>query len=162
MARFNVATLEVRDLNEDMAISTMKRGLRGSRFTYSLNKTLSRIYTELLEHAYKYIHTDEAAFDRHQTDRKDQKKKQKKSEASAQSSRPTVNKQALPWWQSSKPNNYDMYDSCTPLSALCAQILMEIEGEEYLRHALPMKALSRSRDRKKYCQFYHDHGHDTE
>ena len=56
----------------------MKRSLRGSRFTHSLDKTLLRTYAELLEHAYKYIRTDEAASDRRQTDKKSQKKKQKK------------------------------------------------------------------------------------
>ena len=37
---------------------------------------------------------------------------------------------------------------------------MEIEGEEYLWYPQSMKAPSRSRDRKKYCQFHHDHSHD--
>ena len=63
MAHFNVDIIEIRYLNEDMAISAMKRDLRGSRFTYSLDKILSRTYAELLEHAYKYIHVDEAASD---------------------------------------------------------------------------------------------------
>ena len=63
VVRFNKATLEVKDLNEDMTISAMKRGLRGSRFTYSLDKTLPRTYVELLEHVYKYIHVDEGASD---------------------------------------------------------------------------------------------------
>ena len=75
MVRFNMATLEVRDLNEDMAMSAMKRDLRGSRFIYSLNKTLPWTYVELLEHTYKYIHVDEAASDRCQIDGKGQKKK---------------------------------------------------------------------------------------
>ena len=64
MVRFNAATLEVRNLNEDMALSAMKRGLRGSRFTYSLDKTLPRMYAELLERAYKYMRTDKGASDR--------------------------------------------------------------------------------------------------
>ena len=62
--------LEVRDLNEDMAISAMKRGLRGSRFMYSLDKILPRTYAELLERAYKYVHADEGASDRRLTERK--------------------------------------------------------------------------------------------
>ena len=56
MVRFNAAALEVRDLNENMTISTMKRGLRRSRFTYFLDKTLLQTYVELLERAYMYIH----------------------------------------------------------------------------------------------------------
>ena len=64
MVRFNTAILEVRDLNEDMVISAMKRSLRGLRFTYSLNKTLFQTYTELLEYAYKYIHVDKVASNR--------------------------------------------------------------------------------------------------
>ena len=75
MARFNTITLEVRDLNEDMTISAMKRGLRGSRFTYSLDKTLLRIYAEFLERVYKNICANEDASDRHQIEKKDQKKK---------------------------------------------------------------------------------------
>ena len=64
MAHFNAATLEVRDLNKDMAISAMKRSLRASRFSYFLDKTLSRIYAELLKYAYKYIRTDEVTSNR--------------------------------------------------------------------------------------------------
>ena len=75
MARFNAVTLKIRDVNEDMAISIMKRSLRGSRFTYSLYKTLPRIYAEFLEHVYKYIRADESAFDQRQTEKKYQKKK---------------------------------------------------------------------------------------
>ncbi|XP_073107292.1 uncharacterized protein [Elaeis guineensis] len=64
MARFNTAILEVRDLNKDMAVSAMKRDMRGSRFSYSLDKTLLQTYAKLLKYTYKYIRTDEAAFDR--------------------------------------------------------------------------------------------------
>ena len=96
IACFNAATLEVRDLNEAMAVSAMKRGLRGSRFTYSLDKTLPRTNAELLKRAYTYIRMDEAASDRYQTDKKDQKKKQKKSKPPIESSRSTINKRASP------------------------------------------------------------------
>ena len=50
MAHFNTATLKVWDLNKDMAISTMKKSLRASRFIYSLDKILPQTYTELSEH----------------------------------------------------------------------------------------------------------------
>ena len=89
--RFNETTLEVRDLNEDMAISAMKRGLRASRFTYSLDKTLPRTYVELLERAYKYMRADEGASDRCLTEAKGPKEKRRKGRAPAEPSRPPTN-----------------------------------------------------------------------
>ena len=99
-----------------MAISAMKKGMKGSRFTYSLDKILLRTYAELLERMYKYIRMDEATSDQCQIDEKGQKKKQKKSEAPTESSRSTVNKRASPRWQSLK-SNYGRYDFYTPFSA---------------------------------------------
>ena len=92
VARFNAATLEVKDLNENMTISIMKRGLRGSRFTYSLDKTLHWTYVELLKRAYKYMRADKGASDRRQTKGKSQKKKEQKKGAPVESSRPLSNK----------------------------------------------------------------------
>ena len=84
--RFNAATLEIRDLNEDMAISAMKRGLRRSQFTYSLDKTLPRTYVELLERAYKYMCADEGASDRCLTEAKGLKEKRRKGRTPAEPS----------------------------------------------------------------------------
>ena len=124
MARFNTATLEVRDLNEDMAISAMKRGLRASRFTYSLDKTLPRTYVELLECAYKYMRADEGASDRRSTEFKGPKKKRRKGQDPAESSRPPTDgrvspprrNQKSPRRQIPRPT-HPRYDSYTPLSA---------------------------------------------
>nr|XP_010908278.1 uncharacterized protein LOC105034719 [Elaeis guineensis] len=46
--------------------------------------------------------------------------------------------------------------------SIMKRILMKIEEEEYLRHPSSMKASPRSHDRKKYCRFHYNHGHDTE
>ena len=78
MAHFNTATLEVRNLNEDMTILAMKKDLKGFRFIDSLDKTLLRTYAKFLKHVYKYIRMDEATSDRCQIDEESQKKKQKK------------------------------------------------------------------------------------
>ena len=78
MAHFNAATIEIKDLNEDMAISVMKRGLRGSQFTYSLDKTLLQTYAELLERVYKYICADEGASNRRQTEGKVRKRRSRR------------------------------------------------------------------------------------
>lgn len=55
MARFKTATFEVYHLDNSMATLVLKRGLRLSRFSYSLDKKPSNSYVELLSHAQKYI-----------------------------------------------------------------------------------------------------------
>ena len=71
MPRFNAATLEGRSLNEEVAVSTMRQGLRGSRFTYSLDKNLLQTYAKLLELIDKYIRVEEGTSDRRQQNKKD-------------------------------------------------------------------------------------------
>lgn len=56
VAYFKVATLEIYHLDEDMAMLSMKQGLCPSRFTFSLDKTFYKSYSELLMHIQKYIH----------------------------------------------------------------------------------------------------------
>ena len=167
VARFNAATLEVRDLNEDMAVSAMKRGLRSSRFTYSLDKTLPRTYAELLERAYKYMRADEGASDRRLVEPRGPKEKRRKGREPAEPSRPPAGSRLSPPRQIQKSPRRQTprsvrprYDSYTPLSAPRAQILMEIEGAEYLRRPPPLKA--KGLDRRRYCRFHRGHGHTTE
>lgn len=51
MAQFKVATLEVYNLDESIAILIMKRGLRTFHFMYLLDKTHLKSYLEVLAHA---------------------------------------------------------------------------------------------------------------
>ena len=64
VAHFNMATLEITDLNEFVAMSALKKGLKQSRFTYSLDKTFLKTYSELLSRASKYIRADGGAASR--------------------------------------------------------------------------------------------------
>lgn len=58
--RFKSATLEIYNMDESIAMLALKRGLRSFRFTYSLDKTYPKSYSELLTHAQKYIRVEEA------------------------------------------------------------------------------------------------------
>lgn len=70
MAWFKVAMLEVYNLDKSMAMIAKKRGLRTSRFTYSLDKANPKSYSEMLVHAQNYIHMDEGALTWWEIDRK--------------------------------------------------------------------------------------------
>ena len=118
VARFNIATLEVKDLDEAMAIAVMKRGFWNSKFTYSQVKMLPRSYAELLERAQKYIRIEEAVTDRCQFEGKGQKKKARKGRGSREPNRIRIEKEAPSFWLSQKPKNFiGKYDSYTPLTA---------------------------------------------
>lgn len=60
IVQFKLAILEIYNLDESVAMLAMKRGLRSSRFIYSLDKTYLKSYSKLLIHAQKYIHAKEA------------------------------------------------------------------------------------------------------
>lgn len=51
IAHFNVAALEVKDLDKSMAMSTLKWELRISRLTFSLDKSFPRNYVDLFAQA---------------------------------------------------------------------------------------------------------------
>ena len=51
------------------------------------------------------------------------------------------------------------YDTYTPLTTTRAQILMKIEGENYLHRPLPIK--NRGKNKKKYYRFRCNYSHDT-
>ena len=61
VARFNAIAMEVPNLNEQVALSAMKKGLKASRFTFSLDKKTPKTYAELLTRAQKYALAEEQA-----------------------------------------------------------------------------------------------------
>ena len=60
ITRFNTATLEVTDLDQMVAMSTMKGALKPFRFLFSLDKKFSTSFFEKLSHAEKYANAEEA------------------------------------------------------------------------------------------------------
>ena len=60
ITRFNAITLEVSDLDQTVAMSTMKGGLRPTRFSLSLEKWFSTSFIEMLARAEKYANAEEA------------------------------------------------------------------------------------------------------
>lgn len=66
--------LEVYNLDKSMVMLALKRGHCPSHFTYSLDKTFFKSYSEMLARAQKYIHADEGALTQHEINEKSKKK----------------------------------------------------------------------------------------
>ena len=58
--RFNAATLKITDLDQTIAMTAMKDGLRPSKFLFSLKKSFPMDYAEMLSRADKYANAEEA------------------------------------------------------------------------------------------------------
>ena len=147
IARFKAATLEVDHLDDLVAMSALKRGLRISRLTYSLDKNPARSYAKVLIRVEKYIRTDEGASSRRKAETKSSNEK---AQDDHRGSYPSKFETARP--QSPKSKDRDRRPSYTPLLLLPSKILMEIENEAYLQKPLPMQS-SHNRDKSKYCRF---------
>ncbi|XP_058111195.1 uncharacterized protein LOC131254214 [Magnolia sinica] len=53
------------------------------------------------------------------------------------------------------------FHSYTPLNTSIEQILLDIRGQKLLNWPICMKANPDRRDKRKYCRFHRDHGHNT-
>ena len=158
MARFNTATLEITDLNEVVAMSAFKKGLKQSRFTYSLDKTFPKIYSELLARASKYIRADEGAASRRETEGKKETRRGQEKPI-----RPPAGKGPnQPRFDATRRPVAPRFHNYAPLTAPRANVLMEIEGEGYLPKPTRLRGPLAKRNMKKYCRYHRDYGHDTE
>ena len=61
MAHFNTAILEVKNFNESVAMSALKRRLQSNHLIFSLNKNFLDTYDKMLDRMRKYAHIEEEA-----------------------------------------------------------------------------------------------------
>lgn len=54
------------------------------------------------------------------------------------------------------------FDKFTPLNSDRANILLEINNENFVKWPAKLGTLPALRNQNKYCSFHRDHGHDTE
>ena len=73
--------MEIPNLNEHMAMSALKMGLKPSKLTFSIDKSSPKDYAALLGKAHKYALAEEQAATRRQAEGKSAKKGNKAIEA---------------------------------------------------------------------------------
>ena len=111
LAHFNAAAMEIPDLNEHVAMSALKMGLKPSKLTFSIDKSSLKDYAALLGKAHKYALAEEQAASRRQAEGKSAKKGNKAIEA-----RPSDDG-SITRHLSPKPRAYrGRFDTYTPLT----------------------------------------------
>ncbi|GFY87521.1 hypothetical protein Acr_05g0011600 [Actinidia rufa] len=138
--RFNQAILEVEDPSDKVIIMAMMEGLPPGPLFDSLSKNVPKTLSALQSKADKYIAAEEE-----ETRYKRPDRDPKRSSNRCPRTPPHRPEFILP-----------------PLNAPVAQVLSEIKHEEFVKWPEKIKTDPQKRNRKKYCEFHRDHGHNTE
>ncbi|XP_043717607.1 uncharacterized protein LOC122665521 [Telopea speciosissima] len=150
IARFNVKSLEIKDLDDAMAFNALHNGVTNHDLVKSLALDPVMTVPQLLDHCYQYANmfdimkarkaVDGKAPEEKRTSEKDEKKKDTKRARSDRDQSP----------------NY------TSLNTTRTKILMEVYNRGLLQWPRPMFSRPEDRNNNKFCKFHKDVGHDTE
>ncbi|XP_014679194.1 PREDICTED: uncharacterized protein LOC106819047 [Priapulus caudatus] len=176
--RFNVAVLEVWNLDQSVAMAALKGGLQKNDLLFSLEKKYPRDFADLLARAEGYVRAEEAfkmkdeetARERQAGDSSKPAVGKRSREAQPRSRSPPGHKRAhtLPRVRRQRSLNHGVrrgsppgrFCNYAPLNASKTQVPMEVR--EQLPRPERMRTHLGKRNLNKFCLYHHDHGHDME
>ncbi|RZR72808.1 hypothetical protein BHM03_00017264 [Ensete ventricosum] len=124
-------------------------GIRPSRLFWSLMERPPTIVPEILQRANQYVVVKTLVVEK----REDQKRTR------ADLSRgppPGLLRRRMERGKQTVPRSPNI-----PFNSTRTQIFLQIREKELLKTPNPMRSRAEDRDRRRYCHFYHDYGHDT-
>ncbi|XP_010247497.1 PREDICTED: uncharacterized protein LOC104590504 [Nelumbo nucifera] len=159
--RFKKEELEVHDLDPMVSMHAAINGLcTGSALKCSVAKILPKTKLEFLKKAQKYIAAEEASTMGHQEREVEHHngppKKKRKGGDNPHPNNNNGNDNKKP------PASALAYKEQTPLNSTCAQKLMQIGEEKYVKWPEKLKRNPRRGNSKKYCKYHRSTRHDTE
>ncbi|XP_058099793.1 uncharacterized protein LOC131244163 [Magnolia sinica] len=139
ITRFNEEALEVEDYDDKMALSTVFRGLKEGRFTFSIGKNLPKTLADLIARAQKYNNADEFSNARKNvqvTELTGKGKRPKNKESQPTSKRPD---DRAPRDRRPSRKSEGKFHSYTLLNTSTEQILLDIRGKKLLNWPVCME-----------------------
>ena len=141
-----------------MQLTTLKAGLKSREFVVSLAKNPPKTMAEMLLKAQKYMNAEVALAvikDVKKTNEKGRKEDDRRGRKRKHSDHQTNN------GGKRKDKKAPQTVKFTLLVMPVDKILAQIKDENYLKWPRPLHSSLNMRDKKKYCCFHKDHGHDT-
>ncbi|XP_058106953.1 uncharacterized protein LOC131250688 [Magnolia sinica] len=161
IARFNEEELLIEDYDDKMTLAAVFSGLKERKFTFSIGKNPPKTLVELVTRAQKYTNTKEFSNARKsvQVAEPNGKGKRPKNEESQQSNKRPDDRTPRDRHPNRRPEG--KFRSYTLLDTSTEQILLDIRGEKLMNWPICKRDDPDHRDKRKYCRFHRDHGHNT-
>ncbi|XP_058111682.1 uncharacterized protein LOC131254998 [Magnolia sinica] len=144
-----------------MMISAMFSGLKEGKFTFSSGKNPPKMLVKLITRAQKYTNAEEFSNSSNNVQVAEPltKGKRLRNEEPQPSNKKSDDYVPRDHHLSRKPEG--KFCSYTPLNTSIEQIPLDIRGQRLLNWPVCMKADTECRDKRKYCRFHCNHGHNT-
>ncbi|RWV78729.1 hypothetical protein GW17_00060252 [Ensete ventricosum] len=147
---FELNFLGIPDLHPSLAIQAFLTGLRASRFLWSLIKPPPTTLPETLQRAHQYMAVEMLI-----AGKRDETKRPRGEQSYGHPAPPLKRREDRSGLLPAKP-------PLIPLNSTRTEIFFQIREKGLLKAPSPMKSHPERRDKRRYCHFHREYGHDTE
>ncbi|RWW44804.1 hypothetical protein BHE74_00049407, partial [Ensete ventricosum] len=150
VGRFTSQVQGIPDVHPSLAIQAFLMGLKPSRFFWSLIERPPTTVPEMLQRAHQYIAAETLV-----ASKRDESKRPRAEQ-------PRGHPSGLPKRREDRSGMLPSRPPLIPLNSTRTEIFFQIREKGLLKAQNPMKAHSERRDKRTYCRFHREYGHDTE
>ncbi|RWW28307.1 hypothetical protein GW17_00007226 [Ensete ventricosum] len=150
VGRFTSQVQGIPDLHPSLAIQAFLTGLKPSRFFWSLIERPPTTLPEMLQRAHQYVAAETLI-----AGKRDETKHSRGEPSRAHLAPPPKKREDRSGLLPAKPPPI-------PLNSTRTEIFFQIREKGLLKAPSPMKSHPERRDKRRYCRFHREYGHDTE
>ncbi|RWV84609.1 hypothetical protein GW17_00053664, partial [Ensete ventricosum] len=150
VGRFTSQVQGIPDLHPSLAIQAFLTGLKPSRFFWSLIERPPTTLPEMLQRAHQYVATETLI-----AGKRDETKRSRGEQSRGHLAPPPKKREDRSGLLPARPPPI-------PLNSTRTEIFFQIREKGLLKAPSPMKSHPERRDKRRYCRFHREYGHDTE
>ncbi|RWW83055.1 hypothetical protein BHE74_00008459, partial [Ensete ventricosum] len=148
--RFTSQVQGIPDLHPSLAIQVFLTGLKPSRFFWSLIERPPTTLPEMLQRAHQYVAAETLI-----AGKRDEAKRPRGEQSRGHPAPPPKKREDRSGLLPARPPPI-------PLNSTRTEIFFQIREKGLLKAPSPMKSHPERRDKRRYCRFHREYGHDTE
>ncbi|KAJ8478746.1 hypothetical protein OPV22_022473 [Ensete ventricosum] len=150
VGRFTSQVQGISDLHPSLAIQAFLTGLRPSRFFWSLIERPPTTLPKMLQRAHQYMAAETLI-----AGKRDETKRSRGEQSRGNLVPPPKTREDRSGLLPARPPP-------TPLNSTRTEIFFQIREKGLLKAPSPIKSHPERRDKRRYCRFHREYGHDTE